>query len=711
MAATTALFDLFIVACWLCCPAGGVDLAADEAAVTVSRASTASQTCSDEFSCLSASMADSEKQADLEAIRTLHGQLDDDANGNIDLSESDEFLRQELKYENGYEKRQRAFHRDDTHISVRELWEQWMRSEVYNWTKDQTIDWLVHVVQLPQYANTFGHLNIDGSKLPRLAVNNPHYYSVVLGVKDPIHRQKMAVKAMDVVLFGPPKDGRNHIKDATLFFLLVCALLGYWYAYRTDQHSKRHLAKLMQHMEVLSSAEKELQELQIKLEHARQEQDITLSQKEQLERQLEEETRLGSSANLSQTVQLDPQTEEEMRLLREQVDVLRAELQRAEGELDDRVCWAAPPELQHWLQLTYEVEQRGYNKKRLQAEKQLEQAKEACEKLNRKRSSFVASFVSTHDRTIDDVDKSIMEARTSLMEVKQDLQERMTRWRQIESLCGFSITTNPGFNYLETLLRSNLNSSRYVVLNPARHGMPPLDDDGDETSSIVSSSAGIGSSQSNVSMMERPRTSSRQRLSQRENSKDSAIEGSVISSVADDDSVDLKFGGLGAPLASVRPSANGAGAFIRASASAPVTGLSGKATEGLAKSVSLTASSAMDKLVGPPPVFETVRKVHPSPMLSSKSSAHLQRSHQLSKTLFQDGAEFKPCLRKMSQSESALDVASQLSPTKADNESGQDEAQSTDSSLPSVDGDPLTVKRIKKKRFNFSNFVRRSTRK
>ena len=47
------------------------------------------------------------------------------------------------------------------------------------------------------------------------------------------------------------------------------------------------------------------------------------------------------------------------------------------------------------------------------------------------------------------------------------------------------------------------------------------------------------------------------------------------------------------------------------------------------------------RLVGPPPVFETVRKVHPSPMLSSKSSAHLQRSHQLSKTLFQDGAEFK----------------------------------------------------------------------
>lgn len=39
----------------------------------------------------------------------------------------------------------------------------------------------------------------------RLAVNNMQYLSNVLGVKDPIHKQKIALKAMDVVLFGPPK--------------------------------------------------------------------------------------------------------------------------------------------------------------------------------------------------------------------------------------------------------------------------------------------------------------------------------------------------------------------------------------------------------------------------------------------------------------------------------------------------------------------------
>ena len=32
-----------------------------------------------------------------------------------------------------------------------------------------------------------------------------NFLGSVLGIKDPIHKQKIALKAMDVVLFGPPK--------------------------------------------------------------------------------------------------------------------------------------------------------------------------------------------------------------------------------------------------------------------------------------------------------------------------------------------------------------------------------------------------------------------------------------------------------------------------------------------------------------------------
>lgn len=42
-----------------------------------------------------------------------------------------QFLREELKYDSGYEKRHKSFHyNDDTQISVKELWEAWLRSEV-----------------------------------------------------------------------------------------------------------------------------------------------------------------------------------------------------------------------------------------------------------------------------------------------------------------------------------------------------------------------------------------------------------------------------------------------------------------------------------------------------------------------------------------------------------------------------------------------------
>ena len=75
----------------------------------------------------------------------------------------------------------------------------------------------------------------------------------------------------------------------------------------------------------------------------------------------------------------------EVSRLREEVEVLRNELQRAEVELEDK-CWMASPVLQHWLQLTYEIESASYNAKRKAAEEQLAQAKDMCDKLNKKRS-------------------------------------------------------------------------------------------------------------------------------------------------------------------------------------------------------------------------------------------------------------------------------------------------------------------------------------
>ncbi|XP_012214485.1 stromal interaction molecule homolog isoform X2 [Linepithema humile] len=437
-------------------------------------------TCNDDLACITMASHD---RLGLEAIKSLHSQLDDDANGNVDLSESDDFLREELQYEAGYERRQRAFHHnDDMHISVRELWEAWLRSEVHNWTIEQTSEWLTSNVELPQYVPTFIQHRVTGATLPRLAVNNMHYLNNVLGIKDPIHKQKIALKAMDVVLFGPPKDTGHNIKDLVLVTLLFIALIGCWYVYQQKKSSQKHLHRMMKDMESLHKAELALENLQKELERARLEQESVATEKQNLEKRLQDES-LGLHTSYSDL---------EVSQLKAEIEMLKLELQRAEGELEDR-CWSPPAGLQHWLQLTHEIENKAYTNKKIGAEKQLQQAREACEKLRKKRSSLVGAFVSTHGKSIDEVDKSIVEARTSLNEVTNELKERVHRWKQIELLCGFNIINNNGLSYLETVLYRGTPNGRGLGLRGRLSSQDDLDDEANSVyaSSSVSAVAGV----------------------------------------------------------------------------------------------------------------------------------------------------------------------------------------------------------------------------
>ncbi|XP_037568895.1 stromal interaction molecule homolog isoform X5 [Dermacentor silvarum] len=395
-----------------------------------------------------------------EAIRALHQQLDDDDNGSVDIAETDEFLRDELQYENGYE-RQKKFHGNDKYISLEELWQSWQVSEVHNWTVEETIEWLVSCVELPQYSKTFEENAVDGSTLPRMAVANNNYLSSVLGIKDVIHKQKLTLKAMDVVLFGPPKH-HNYVKDVLLVLSLVIAIGGCWFAYVQHNYSQRHLKKMMKDMDSLQRAEEQLSELQRELDKAKMEQETAVILKQRLEDEIlaaKQERELWSSADPEQTRTIVECLQEEVRTLREQLATAQAALSSAMRS-GSTGAWMPPPSLQHWLQLTHELELRHYNAKKTAAEKQLLAAKEGCEKLRKKRGSFMGSFRIAHGSSIDDIDNRILQAKAALSEVTKDLQERLQRWKQIERLCGFSIVNNQGLGSLETMLRGSfLNGS------------------------------------------------------------------------------------------------------------------------------------------------------------------------------------------------------------------------------------------------------------
>ncbi|XP_026213275.1 stromal interaction molecule 1-like isoform X2 [Anabas testudineus] len=423
--------------------------------------------CQDENSLLS-----------FESICSIHKMMDDDADGTVDITETDEFIREDLKY-NDPKAKHRSFHRADMHISVEDMWNTWKSSEVYNWTEQQVEDWLLVSVELPQYTETFRKHQLNGKALPRLAVKNTTLTLTVLKILDRSHAQKLQLKALDIVLFGPPPGQQNQWKDLVLGLSILMALGGCWFAYVQNRRSKDDLGKLMKDLEGLQRAEQSLLDLQGKLQQAQEEQRCVQVEKVKVEEKLRNE--INSAKQEAQRLrELREGTENErsrQKYAEEELEQVRTALKKAERELESRARWAPPEALQRWLQLTHEIEVQYYNIKKQSAERQLLQAREGAEKIKKKRSSLFGTFHVAHSSSLDDVDHKILSAKQALAEVTTALREKLQRWQQIESLTGFCLVNNPGLGALAAAL--NLDPS-FIGLRPPTPQHLLLSDDLDD---------------------------------------------------------------------------------------------------------------------------------------------------------------------------------------------------------------------------------------
>ncbi|XP_013931208.1 PREDICTED: stromal interaction molecule 1 [Thamnophis sirtalis] len=272
-----------------------------------------------------------DEQLSFEAVRSIHKQMDDDANGNVDVEESDE------KWGASAEGRQEGGKHS---VCVCLSLSLSAPSAVYNWTVEEVVQWLITYVELPQYEETFRKLQLTGHAMPRLAVTNTTMTGALLKMTDRSHRQKLQLKALDTVLFGPPLLTRhNHLKDFLLVVSIVIGVGGCWFAYIQNRYSKEHMKKMMKDLEGLHRAEQSLHDLQERCAPS-----------------------LPSEALWGPLCSPPPQ--------------VRMALRNAEKELESHSSWAAPGALQKWLQLTHEVEVQYYNVKKHSAEKQLLLAKE-----------------------------------------------------------------------------------------------------------------------------------------------------------------------------------------------------------------------------------------------------------------------------------------------------------------------------------------------
>ncbi|XP_063123299.1 stromal interaction molecule 1 isoform X1 [Rattus norvegicus] len=423
-----------------------------------------------------------DEKLSFEAVRNIHKLMDDDANGDVDVEESDEFLREDLNYHDPTVKHS-TFHGEDKLISVEDLWKAWKASEVYNWTVDEVIQWLITYVELPQYEETFRKLQLTGHAMPRLAVTNTTMTGTVLKMTDRSHRQKLQLKALDTVLFGPPLLTRhNHLKDFMLVVSIVIGVGGCWFAYIQNRYSKEHMKKMMKDLEGLHRAEQSLHDLQERLHKAQEEHRTVEVEKVHLEKKLRDEINLAKQ-EAQRLKELREGTENErsrQKYAEEELEQVREALRKAEKELESHSSWYAPEALQKWLQLTHEVEVQYYNIKKQNAERQLLVAKEGAEKIKKKRNTLFGTFHVAHSSSLDDVDHKILTAKQALSEVTAALRERLHRWQQIEILCGFQIVNNPGIHSLVAALNIDPSWMGSTRPNPAHFIMTDDVDDMDE---------------------------------------------------------------------------------------------------------------------------------------------------------------------------------------------------------------------------------------
>uniref|UniRef100_A0A915PZP6 SAM domain-containing protein n=1 Tax=Setaria digitata TaxID=48799 RepID=A0A915PZP6_9BILA len=350
-----------------------------------------------------------------EAVVQLHHQMDDDQSGSIDRFESTDFLKEDMQL-GGLDRaqRERAFHHNnDELITVVDLWEAWFASEERSWTTADMVSWLENTVRLPQYTAVFIGMEIDGRALPRMAVANSTYLSSDLGIKNPVHKQKLRLKALDVVLFGFSGGNTSWLKDIALSVLLVILVTVLFALKLQRTRSHMQMEQLTAKLSQLKSMQSHFEDIQQKFEE------------EQKKRQLNRNA---------------PESE--------QVETLKSQLMEAERLLES--SGSAPLALQPLLKRTCELEVSYIGQQRMECIAEMREAIEHIDKLRKKQSSIVSSIklATGASSGTDHIDSRIFSLKCSFIhcslrarmeKISLAMSECHQRWTEIESLCGFPL--------------------------------------------------------------------------------------------------------------------------------------------------------------------------------------------------------------------------------------------------------------------------------
>lgn len=382
-----------------------------------------------------------------DVFRQLHNEIDDDKDGGLDPKEANNYARQELKY---IELNSRAskFSKYDNHISVNELWTNWKNSDVYKWTVSDVLFWLENEVQLPQYKEKVLLHRIDGPSLPKLAMKNTYFLSNVFRISNSIDKQKIRLKTVDLILFGPPKNKKqSYIKDIFLSscvaFTISLSVLGY----QKYRDSEKCLRQLSSQLDSLTESENSLKKLTQKLKKLEQTSKASKLERENLKLEYENEIFLTKlkAHNLSLERRKTEETKEQLVLAQQELDYMKSMLDKTEQM--HRNQWSSE-NLLLLLQFSYEIELQNFR--------------------NAYNGLIIHRKVVKHRNSPTESDQDVVASEN----IDEEFSLLVERWDKIQELTGIKLFPTPGYEKLRHLIDTNMKVESRRFFNKSKFKVP-----------------------------------------------------------------------------------------------------------------------------------------------------------------------------------------------------------------------------------------------
>lgn len=385
------------------------------------------------------------------AIKKLHEKMDEDKDGEVEIHETKEFIKDDLAFKNGGRSssdRQKKLHSKDDLITVDELWNAWEYSQEYNWTTTEVIQWLEEVVKLPEYSENFRRNLIDGQFLPRLVSNENHYYSNVMQIKDPRHKRLMIVKATDLVLFGAQQRPHNIVKDIIMIGALTLSIFGCIYLYSKHRKSLEQIETMLVEFDKLSNDEHgdrkfsstPINGVDFDLFSAYKKRNSslnfegTLIDKSDVLKKSRENSIEETETKSAQQNQEDDRSVYQLKLAEQELERLKALLKKSESRMD-LIKYQPPSTLISLLNKTYESEKSLLDYKLSVIEKDKTECVDSLNKVCRRQAGFLGALKIAHSSTLEDIQHKLEGLKIKHQKLKSEQHESTKRWNSIFQLC------------------------------------------------------------------------------------------------------------------------------------------------------------------------------------------------------------------------------------------------------------------------------------